>query len=175
MTASRFDPFNAFIRKRRRLIILAWAVALVASLLFIPSFFSAVSYNVTGGIGGPTNTESQKAANLLATEFPGGNNGSSTSVLVVFQGNSQNVYWDAVKSSVLALNQTIATDGKIGNYTGMSSVYGTQSGILGSSLPALVSQTATLVREIVNLSRGAYTLQQNLSTLSTNLFQLEQG
>src|SRR3984893_12651132 len=117
MTASRFDPFNAFIRKRRRLIIIAWAVALVASLLFIPSFFSAVSYNVTGGIGGPTNTESQKAAHILAAQFPGGNNGSSSSILVVFQGNNNNVYSDAVKSSVLALNQTVGADGKIGNYS----------------------------------------------------------
>ncbi|MDA4112132.1 MAG: MMPL family transporter [Thaumarchaeota archaeon] len=173
MSKSRFDQFNAFIRKRRRLIIIAWIVALAVSLIFIPSFFSSVSYNVTGGVGGPTNTESQKAANILSTEFPGSNNGSSTSILVVFQGN--NVYSDSVKNGVLSLNDTISNDVQIGNYTGMTSVYSTEYGILNSSLPSLVAQVTSLESKLGLINSGVFTLQQNLSSLSGNLFQLEMG
>ena len=156
MPASRFDSFNTFIRKRRRLIIVAWIVAVIVSLLFIPSFFSSVSYNVTGGLGGPTNTESQRAANILAAEFPGGNNGSSSSVLLVFQGSSSNnnVFSNSIKSAVLDLNRTFSTDPKIGNYTGFASVYTSETGILNSSLPSLLGQVAGLEKEIASSTSG---------------------
>jgi len=172
LSGSRFDSLNTFIRRRHRLIIVAWIVAIAVSLLFIPSFFSAVSYNVTS-VGGPTNTESQQAANILATQFPGSNNGSSTSILVVFQGT--NVFSNPVKDSVLQLNRTVSSDGKIRNYTGMTSVYSTEYGLLNSTVPALLPQLGTLESSIVSLNTAEYSLQNNLSTLSSSLFQLQQG
>ena len=172
MSGSRFDSLNTFIRRRHRLIIVAWIVAIAVSLLFIPSFFSAVSYNVTS-VGGPTNTESQQAANILATQFPGSNNGSSTSILVVFQGS--NVFSNPVKDSVLQLNRTVSSDGKIRNYTGMTSVYSTEYGLLNSTVPALLPQLGTLESSIVSLNTAEYSLQNNLSTLSSSLFQLQRG
>ncbi len=120
LSGSRFDSLNSFIRRRHRLIIVAWIIAVAVSLIFIPSFFGSVNYNITG-VRGPTNTESQKAANILAAEFPSANNGSTTSILVVYQG--PNVYSDSVKNSILKLNETISSDTKIQNYTGMDSVY----------------------------------------------------
>jgi len=152
LSGSRFDSLNTFIKRRRRWIILAWVIALGISLVFIPAFFSSVSYNVTGGGGGPTNSESVKAANILSTEFPGSNNGSSTSILVVFQGS--NVYSNPVKNSVLALNASVAGDSKIGNFTGMQSVYSTEYGLLNSSLPTLLPQVANAEAKIASLYKG---------------------
>ena len=172
LSGSRFDALNSFIRRRRRWIILAWVVALGISLVFIPSFFSSVSYNITGG-SGPTNSESVKAANILSTEFPGSNNGSTTSILVVYQGSD--VFSNPVKNSVLALNSTIAGDKNIGNYSGMDSVYSTEYGILNSSLPSLLPQVESLESNIASLNKGMFTVQANLSSLSTNLFQLQNG
>ncbi len=172
MSGSRFDSLNSFIRRRYRLIIVVWIIALGVSLIFIPSFFGAVNYNITN-VGGPTNTESQKAANILAAEFPGSTNSSTNSILVVYQGAS--VFSNQVKDAVLKLNDTMASDEKIQNYTGMDSVYGTEYDLLNSTVPALLPQVSTLESSIVSLNRAIYSLQSNLSTLSTSLFQLEQG
>ena len=61
---------NNFIRKRHRLIIIAWVVVVLLSLVLIPSFFSAVSYDLTGGFGAPSNTESAKTAKIVDAQFP---------------------------------------------------------------------------------------------------------
>ena len=173
LSGSRFDALNSFIRRRRRWIILAWVVALGISLVFIPSFFSSVSYNITGG-SGPTNSESVKAANILSTEFPGSNNGStikySGSVIrgvTYFPTRSKIAFWPSTP--------LLPGDKNIGNYTGMDSVYSTEYGILNSSLPSLLPQVESLESNIASLNKGMYSVQSNLSSLSTNLFQLQNG
>ncbi len=159
MPKSRFDPLNAFIRKWHRWIIIAWIIVVIACLIVVPLFFSSVSYNITGGFGGPSNSESQKAANILNTEFPNSNNESIDTVLVVLQGAQ--AYSDTVRDAVLGLNRTIATDSSVANFSGESSVYTVEYGLLSSSVPSLVPQVASL--------------EQNLSALSMGLFQLEAG
>lgn len=173
MSGSRFDSLNSFIKRRHRLIIIAWVIAVAVSLIFIPSFFGSVSYNVTGGVGGPSNTESQKAANILAAEFPGSTNSTSTSIIVVFQG--ANAYSEGVKNSVLALNSTISGDSGIGNYTGMNSVYGTENSLLNSTVPAILPQVASLESNLASLDSSMHQVQGNLANLSTSVFQLQQG
>lgn len=159
MSKSRFDPLNAFIRKRHRWIIVVWVIVALACLTVVPLFFSSVSYNITGGFGGPSNSESQKAASILNATFPNVNNESLDAVLVVLQGAQ--VYSESVRDAVLGLNQTIATDSSVANFSGESSVYTVEYGLLSSSVPSLVPQVASL--------------EQNLSALSMGLFQLEAG
>ena len=77
------------------MVIIAWVVAVVLSLALIPSFFSSVSYNLTGGFGGPSNTMSVKAANIVQAQFPSSTNSSDSSILVVIQGAP--VYSDSLK------------------------------------------------------------------------------
>ncbi len=67
---------------------------------------------------------------------------------MVFQG--ANVYSNAVKNSVLGLNSTLANDKKLQNFTGMTSVYSTESGLLNSTVPALLPQLSTLESSIVS-------------------------
>jgi len=171
MPRSFFDSLNNFIRRRSRWVIAAWVVAVALSLVLIPSFFSSVSYNLTGGFGGPSNTMSTKAANIIQAEFPSSNS-SNDNILVVVQNAS--VYSDALKQTVLALNQTL-TNSNIGNYTGEQSLYSSEASILNGSLPALINETAILQANLVIINQGLYTLSGNLSELSTNLFQLEDG
>jgi uncharacterized membrane protein YdfJ with MMPL/SSD domain len=116
MPKSFFDALNVFIRKRYRWVIAAWVVAVVLSLFFIPSFFSAVSYDLTGGFGAPSNSESEKAASILQAQFPASANGGESSILVVVQGAS--VYSDVLKQSVLGLNDLVSKDDDVVNYTG---------------------------------------------------------
>jgi RND superfamily putative drug exporter len=148
-------------------------VAVLLSLVLIPSFFSAVSYDLTGGFGAPSNSESEKAASIVQAQFPASANGSGSSILVVLQGAP--VYSDSLKQSVLTLNDTLASDKDIGNYTGESSLYSLEASLLNSSLPSIINQTASLQSNIITINSGLYTLQDNLSALSTNLFQLQTG
>jgi RND superfamily putative drug exporter len=148
-------------------------VAVLLSLVLIPSFFSSVSYNLTGGFGAPSNTMSVKAANIVQAQFPSSTNSSDNSILVVIQGAP--VYSDSLQQDVLALNDTISKDTDIGNYTGESSLYSLEANLLKSSVPDMLNQTASLQSNIITINSGLYSLQSNLSELSTNLFQLQTG
>ena len=172
MPKSFFDSLNHFIRRRSRWVIIAWVIAVLLSLVLIPSFFSSVSYNLTGGFGGPSNTMSVKAANIVKAQFPSSNS-SDSSILVVIQGAP--VYSDSLKQDVLGLNDTISMDTGIGNYTGESSLYSLEASLLNSSVPDILNQTASLQSNIITINSGLYSLQDNLSELSTNLFQLQTG
>ncbi len=173
MPRSFFDLLNHFIRRRYRWVIIAWVVAVMLSLVLIPSFFSSVSYNLTGGFGAPSNTMSAKAANILKAQFPSLTNSSDPSIVVVIQGAP--VYSDSLKQDVLALNDIISKDQNIANYTGETSLYSLEASLLNSSISYILDQTASLQSNIITINSGLYTLQDNLSELSTNLFQLQTG
>ena len=153
--------------------LVVWVFVAIVCLAVIPMFFSSVSYDITGGFGGPSNSESQKAANILNAGFPNSNNDSGDTVLVVLQGAQ--VYSDAVKNAVLGLNYTIATDNGVANFSGESSVYTVEYNLLASSVPSLVPQVASLESEVASANAELHSLEQNLSSLSTGLFQLEAG
>ncbi len=172
MARSFFDSLNHFIRRRYRWVIAAWVVAVVLSLFLIPSFFSSVSYDLTGGFGAPANTMSEKAANIIQAEFPDGNL-SDASIIVLVQNTS--VYSDALKQVVLALNQTLSDDSNVGNFTGEQTLYSSEANVLNGSLPAIINQTAALQPNIVLINQGLYSLTGNLSLLSQNLFQMQDG
>ncbi len=173
MPKSYFDSLNNFIRKRHRWIIIAWIVAVLLSLVLIPSFFSAVSYDLTGGFGAPSNTESAKTANIISAQFPSSNTSSEGSILVVIQGTQ--VYSDLLKQKAMALNTTLSNDKEIGNYTGETSLYSLEASLLNSSILAIINQTASLQSNINAINSGLFTLQDNLSYLISNLFQLQAG
>lgn len=152
MPRSFFDSLNHFVQKRHRWIIIAWVVVVVLSLALIPSFFSSVSYNLTGGFGGPSNSMSVKAANIIQAQFPSSSNSSDNSILVVIQGAP--VYSNSLKQSVLALNNTLSKDQDVGNYTGESSLYSLEATLLNSSIPDILNQTASLQSTLIATNSG---------------------
>ncbi len=176
LSGSRFDTFNSFIRKRHRWIIVAWVVALIISVTFIPSFFSAVSYNIGNtNLGGPKSTESQTAQNILNSEFPSSNNSGDNSILLVIQTSGSSVYSDAIKSSLLALNQTIRSDPNEVNYTGMSSIYSTEYDLLNSTVPSFIVQTSQLGANITSLNSNLYQLQNGINQTSQLVYGIPAG
>lgn len=172
MSKSLFDSLNHFIRRWYKWVIAAWVVAVLLSLLLIPSFFSAVSYDITGGFGGPSNTMSTKTANIIQAEFPN-LQGNDNNIIIVLQNAS--VYSQALKQVILNLNATLYKDLNVGNYTGEQSVYWLEATLLNESLPAMINQAALLQPNIATINSGLYSLQDNLSSLSAGLFQLQDG
>jgi putative drug exporter of the RND superfamily len=179
MSRSLFDSLNRFIRRRYKLVIVAWVIAVVLSLVLIPSFFSAVSYDLTGSFGSTPNSEADKTSDIIQAQFKsesnnsGGSGATNNSIIVVVQNTS--VYSDLLKQQFLILNQTIAADKDISNYTGQTSLYTLESSLLNSSIPSILNQTASLESNIASINSGLYMLQDNLSVLSLNLFQLQDG
>jgi putative drug exporter of the RND superfamily len=174
---SRFDPFNNFIRKYHRWIIVAWILAVIASVTLIPSFFSGVSYNIANtNLGGPKNQEGQVALNLLNAQFPSSNSSSaSNAILLVVQAKGGSVYSDQLKNSLLALNQTFAKDPNIVNFTGITAVYTTEYSLLNSTVPSFLSGASALSSQVTTINQALYSLQANLSSFSSGIFQLKQG
>ena len=136
------------------------------SLVLIPSFFSSVSYNLTGGFGGPSNTMSVKAANIVQAQFPSSANSSENSIIVVIQGAS--VYSDSLKQDMLALDTALSKDTGVVNYTGESSLYSLEDSLLSSSVPTILNQTATLQSILVTINSELYSSQTNQSESVTN-------
>ncbi len=173
MSRNLFDSLNRFIVKRHRLIIIAWVIALVVSLSLVPSFFSSVSYDLAGGFSAPSNSQSEKASNILQAQFPNASDQSSNSILLVVQGTEP--YSGALKKAIIDLNQTISQDQSIVNFTGESSLYSTEYSLLNSSIPSILPQVDALEANISSINAGAYSLAANLASLNTNLFQTIDG
>ncbi len=144
---SRFDYLNAFIKKRHRVIVVAWILALALSAPLTLDFFSSISFNVVNG--GPSlsvpNSESEKAQAVLSAQFPSTNT-STGPIIVVFQ--NQNVYSDEVKDDVLSLNQTLGSDPKLINFTGILSPYSEEGSLLDSTIPIYITQIAQIAGQL---------------------------
>jgi RND superfamily putative drug exporter len=147
-------------------------VILAISLALIPSFFSSVSYNITGGLGGPSNSESKKAANIMQAQFPGSGNESSDNIIIVLQETS--AYNNSVKNTVLSLNNTISRDKRIVNYTGESSVYALEYDLLTPSLPTLIMQVSSLASNITFI-QGINQTSQLVYGVPATFVQVWQG
>jgi RND superfamily putative drug exporter len=158
LTRSRFDPFNSFLRRYHKLIIVAWIIAVIVAGSQISVFFSHVSYNVAGSnFGGPTNSESQQAQNIINAQFPRSVNSSDNGIIVVIQ--SSPVYSSSVESAVLAFNQTVASDHTLAkNFTGLSSVYSTEYSFLASVMPSLVAQVSQLNSSVAAMAPAGHPL-----------------
>jgi len=177
LSKSRFDPFNSFIRRFYRVIVVVWVIALVASAALVPRFFAGVSYDVTAfaSFGGSNNAESVVAQDIISTQFPNMNSGGNNSVILVVQTSGGSVYSDQVRDAVFRLNKTLASDPALENYTGMSGLYSAEYDALNSSLPEFISGVSSLASNVTTVNQAVYTLVQNMSTLSSGLFQLYQG
>ncbi len=173
MPKSFFDSLNAFIRKRYRWVIISWLVVVLLSLILVPSFFSAVSYDIVGSVQPPSNSESDRTLKILDAQFPELSNTSQNILSVVVQGTSP--YSDSLKGVILKLNSTISKDKDVNNFTGVTSLYSVEASLLNESLPEIINQTANLQSNITTINSGLYVLQDNLTALSTNLFQLQNG
>ncbi|HML02581.1 MAG TPA: MMPL family transporter [Candidatus Bathyarchaeia archaeon] len=173
MPKSFFDSLNAFIHKRYRWVIISWAVVVLLSLILIPSFFSAVSYDIVGSVKPPANSESDKTLKIMDAQFPELSNASQDILSVVVQGTS--AYSDSLKGAILKLNSTISKDKDVNNFTGVTSLYSVEANLLNDSLSEIINQTASLQSNITTINSGVYALQDNLTTLSTGIFQLQNG
>jgi len=166
---SRSEAYSSFLRKRRKLIIAAWLVAVVVAGTQIPSFFSSVSYNVAGAnFGGPTNQESQLAQNIINAQFPSSNDSGSNGIIVVLQDGQ--VYSGSVQAAVLGLNRTLAADASLsGTFTGTTSIYSTEYSFLISVVPSLVQQVSQLNSTVAgeaSMSGHPLTAEQSWDTAS---------
>ncbi|MHB8566326.1 MAG: MMPL family transporter [Nitrososphaerales archaeon] len=171
---SRFDSYNSFLRRRYKLIILAWIIALFASLVFIPGFFSSVSYNIGGSnFGGTSNAESQVAQNIINAQFPSSAGNGNNSILLVIQ--SPQVYSTGIRNAILSLNDALSSDPNVANYSGITSVYSTEYDLLNSTVPTFIPAVASLAKNISSINVAEYSLQSNLSALHSQIFELQSG
>jgi RND superfamily putative drug exporter len=142
---SFFDPLNALVRKRYRAIVVAWVLVLLVSAPLASSFFSSVSFNVSASSLSVPNSESDRAQAVLNSQFPS-MNFSGDSILVALQ--NQNVYSKGVRLGLLSLNHTLATESKLPDFTGITSIYSVEENLLDSTIPAYLSQVAQIAGQV---------------------------
>ena len=150
---SFFNRLNALIKKRSRAIVVVWILALLVSAPLTLSFFSSISFNVAnaGSLSVP-NSESDKAQTVLNSQFPS-LNASDNSLIVVLQ--SQDAYSSQVRSDILLLNRTIASDPGVSNFTGVTSIYSVEGNLLSTTIPAYLRQVAQISSQSPNPGNGS--------------------
>ncbi len=159
MSKSRLDILSSFLRKRYKLVLVLWIIALIGFGTQITTFFGAVNYDVAGqSFGGPTNSESQQAQNILNAQFPSSNDSSGNNGIIVVLQNGD-MYSSQVQSAIIGLNKTLASDPALsGSFTGMDSIYSTEYSTLSSLVPSLLPSVAELNSSIGSIASGSHAL-----------------
>jgi putative drug exporter of the RND superfamily len=168
---SRSDSYSSFLRRFHRHIIVAWVLVLILAALYVPSFFSSVSFGISGASINVPNAESTRAQNIINAEFPSSANSTSNSILVVVQ--APDVYSNATKTGILAINNSVYTDPAVAGFTGMESLYTVEYQLLQQSIPEVAAGASALASNITEINHALYALQQNLTALNTETYQLQ--
>ena len=157
MPRSRLDTLGSFLRKRYKLVLVAWLVALVVFGPQVPAFFGAVTYNIAGtNFGGPTNSKSQQAQNILDAQFPSTNSNSSSDGIILLIQNHQ-MYSSSVQSALTRLNSSLSSDPVLsGNFTGVDSLYATEYSSLAQLIPTLLPKVAEANASIAEIAESAH-------------------
>lgn len=145
MLEERFGKLGNFIKRRYKVIIIIWIIALVVLLPFTAKFTSVTDYNVemTGTSGNSMSTEAQ---NLLNNQFNNSSNSSNGTAVVLyvnspFYSHSSYSVWNAINSTY---------ENKLGaiGVTGVVSPYTIANGVVDS----VSNATYTLYGQIYNAS-----------------------
>jgi hypothetical protein len=122
MLESRFGTLGNFIKKRYKIIIVIWIVALVALLPFTAQSTSVTNYNVEFG-GSSKQSMSNEAQSLMNSQFNSSNNSSSNGTVVVlyidspFYSSTSYSIWNSLNSSYKNELSSIGVTGIISPYT----------------------------------------------------------
>jgi len=155
-----FGRIGSFVDRKWKLIIIFWILLFAASLPLSQQLSKVVTSNTSGGQS--STSESAKAANLLAQEFPQPK--ANTSAIILLQGG--NVTDDSTKEFTLRLEQRFLFPGQLNSVENVTSVYSVFRAFLtgcyigsGSSPPAAAVQA--------NQTLWSKTFTQILATLSS--------
>jgi RND superfamily putative drug exporter len=131
-----FARIGSFVGRRYKLIIVFWILLLAASLPLSQQLSQVVTSSTSGGQSG--NSESAKAQNLMAQEFP--HPQTNSSAIVLLQGND--VTDNATKRFTLDLEKQLLVPGALNSVENVTSVYSIERAYLtiyylqGGSSPA---------------------------------------
>jgi uncharacterized membrane protein YdfJ with MMPL/SSD domain len=112
-----FARIGSFVGRRYKLIIVFWILLLVASLPLSQQLSQVVTSSTGGGQSG--NSESARAQNLMAQEFP--HPQANTSAIILLQGND--VTNNATKTFTLDLEKQLLVPGALNSVENVTSVY----------------------------------------------------
>src|SRR3989441_1959340 len=112
-----FARIGSFVGRRYKLIIVFWILLLVASFPLSQQFSQVVTSNTSGGKSGTS--ESARAQNLMAQEFP--HPQANTSAIILLQGND--VTDNATKRFTLDLEKQLLVPGVLNSVENVTSVY----------------------------------------------------
>src|SRR6266705_4169781 len=112
-----FARIGSFVGRRYKLIIVFWILLFAASLPLSQQLSQVVTSSTSGGQSGTS--ESAKAQNLMAQEFPRPQ--ANTSAIILLQGND--VTDNATKRFTLDLEQSLLTQVALNSVENVTSVY----------------------------------------------------
>src|SRR2546425_1543622 len=152
-----FARIGSFVGRRYKLIIVFWILLLAVSLPLSQQLSQVVTSNTSGGQS--STSESARAQNLMAQEFP--HPQANTSAIILLQGND--VTDNATKRFTLHLEKGLLAQGVLNSVENFTSVYSLER----EAFTAFFLQkgyTYSAAQSAANQTVWAYTLSYVLST-----------
>jgi putative drug exporter of the RND superfamily len=148
-----FARIGSFVGRRYKLIIVFWILLFAVSLPLSQQLSQVVTSSTSGGQS--SSSESARAQNILAQEFP--HPQANTSAIILLQGND--VTDNATKRFTIDLEQRLLVTGVLNSVENVTSVYSLERAIL----------TGFYLQQNYSPSAAQYQANQNLwsHTLST--------
>src|SRR5712692_1457238 len=148
-----FARIGSFVGRRYKLIIVFWILLFAVSLPLSQQLSQVVTSSTSGGQS--SNSESARAQNIMAQEFP--HPQANTSAIILLQGNDFTDY--ATKRFTLDLEKDLLGPGVLNSIENVTSVYSLERAIL----------TGYYLQQGYNYSAAQYSANQTIwsHTLST--------
>ncbi len=119
-----FARIGSFVGRRYKLIIVFWILLFAVSLPLSQQLSQVVTSSTSGGQS--SSSESARAQNILAQEFP--HPQANTSAIILLQGND--VTDNATKRFTLDLEQSLLSSGTLNSVENVTSVYSLERAVL---------------------------------------------
>jgi RND superfamily putative drug exporter len=149
-----FARIGSFVGRRYKLIIVFWILLLVASFPLSQQLSQVVTSNTSGGQSGTS--ESAKAQNLMAQEFP--HPQANTSAIILLQGSD--VTNNATKRFTLDLEKQLLVPGVLNSVENVTTVYSIERTFL----------TAYYLQLGYSYAAAQYGANQNLTVLTLSTY-----
>ncbi|MGA9142095.1 MAG: efflux RND transporter permease subunit [Methanocella sp.] len=157
-----FKELGQFITRKPWVIIAIWAIILIVMAPLALNLSDRLQYDATSFM--PKDTDSQKAQDIYAQQFPQASESSQVQLIAVIQSDNRT----ATMGFVNGLDAALSKDPSMLNLTGTASVYSAQQMALAAMTPTLYKSMYAAYDGALTQAAAAAAAQANATANATN-------
>ncbi len=157
-----FKELGQFITRKPWVIIAIWAIILIVMAPLAMNLSDRLKYDATSFM--PKDTDSQKAQDIYAQQFPQASESSQVQLIAVIQSDNRT----ATMGFVNSLDAALSKDTSMRNLTSTASIYSAQQMALAAMTPTLYKSMYAAYDGALMQAAAAAAAQANATANATN-------